>query len=720
MRFRADIEGLRAVAVALVVFNHLDLLGFSGGYVGVDIFFVTSGYLITSLLVAEYRKNAASSVGFGWISLPAFYFRRARRILPVALLVLIVTVIASYLMFNSARASEVFRDALWSAIFASNFHFMSVSTDYFQQGFSASPLQHFWSLAVEEQFYLIFPALFLLSVKIHGLSLFGFKLWWNRRLIVMIALIVSGSFMWSIIATNASPQSAYFSSLTRAWQLGIGALLALLLSSATFELPQRFKQILGLGGLSLICVSALLFDDQTPFPGFMGLIPSLGAASFIAAGHGNGTSPISSKILGVYPFRFVGKISYSVYLWHWPLIVLGGFKFPELLENNLYKTYLCLFLVVISTASYFLVEKPFRQISVPESFEVNSKLRASKNFSFKDFSFKYIAVVIVAALTLSFVTFVYFAKPKSQLTQEQISAFENEQLRLSQPSENLSSGEENDNYSDLLKLWQQKLSDGLSLTKIPQDIKPPLSAQSGQAPGEWAGCLNSQIPSCTSGDLKAEKTAVVVGDSYGSSIFPMVTESLDKSNWKVVGIFRGQCMVSDVVPIINGKKDNECAKFRQKWFSYLRDTKPDLVILADNSDVSISLPANYPNELEFWQIRLEESLKLITSASKNVVYFTSPPRQKALRDCVLADGSIGVGCVGKGSTRNTKRQVAGAVTQSFGGKFIDSREWVCVFQGCPAIVESVAVYVDGTHMSRKFALALAPLFRAWLIKESIG
>jgi len=719
MKFRFDIEGLRAVAVTIVVFNHLNVAGFSGGYVGVDMFFVISGFLITSILIDEYVRNAASSAGFGWISLTAFYFRRARRILPVAFLVLSTTVLISYISFNSVRAGEVVRDALWSALFVSNIHFMSISTDYFQQGFSVSPLQHFWSLAVEEQFYLVFPALFLFCVKIHGLSIFGVKLWWNQRLIVMVSLVVSASFFWSIISTNASPQSSYFSSFSRAWQLAIGALLALLLNSSTFELPQRIKQVLGVVGLCLIGISIFFFTSQTPFPGFMALIPTLGTASLIAAGHGQGTSPISSKILGLYPFRFIGKISYSVYLWHWPLIVFGEFKFPELLDSNLYRIYLCLFLLMISTASYFLIEKPCRKLSVPESFEITSKMRAAEGFEVKALSLRYIAGVIVAALTLSFVTFLYFAKPSGQVTQEQLIAFEKQQVPLSESNKNLSSGIENENYSKLMSVWQQKLSSGLSIVKIPQDLKPPLSAQSGQAPGEFEGCLKSLIPSCTSGAPDAGKTAVVIGDSYSSSIFPMVTEGLNKTDWRVIGIFRGACMIADVVPINNGKKDNECAKFRQKWFTYLKDTKPDLVILADNFDVSISTPSNYPSELEFWETRLEESLKLITSASKNVVYFTAPPSQKALKDCVLADGSIGVGCVGKGSARNTKRQVAGSVSQSFGAKFIDTREWLCVFQGCPAIVENVAVYVDGSHISRQFALSLAPLFRSWLVKEKI-
>jgi peptidoglycan/LPS O-acetylase OafA/YrhL len=139
MKHRSDIEGLRAIAVVLVILNHLDIPGFSGGYIGVDIFFVISGFLITSLLTYEYSENAAKSVGLGWISLRAFYFRRAKRILPVALLVLFATTIASYIIFNSVRAGTVANDAVWAAFFLSNFHFMAGVTDYFQQGFSVSP-----------------------------------------------------------------------------------------------------------------------------------------------------------------------------------------------------------------------------------------------------------------------------------------------------------------------------------------------------------------------------------------------------------------------------------------------------------------------------------------------------------------------------------------------------------------------------------------------------
>jgi hypothetical protein len=200
----------------------------------------------------------------------------------------------------------------------------------------------------------------------------------------------------------------------------------------------------------------------------------------------------------------------------------------------------------------------------------------------------------------------------------------------------------------------------------------------------------------------------------------MVTNALGESEWKVIGIFRGQCMIADVVPIVKGKINNECSNFRRNWFNYIKSTKPDLILLADNFDTGFSIPTNGSTALGYWQTKLGESLKIITSSSKNVIYFTAAPTVKALKDCVIANGEIGQGCVGKASARNTKRQIAAGVADKYGARSIDSREWTCVFQGCPTIVGNIAVYTDGFHFTRQFAVTLAPLFRAWLSKEGIG
>ena len=269
MKFRPDIEGLRAVAVTLVLLAHLGVSGFKGGFVGVDIFFVISGYLITGLITAEFAKKEALEPKSGWVSLRAFYFRRVKRIIPVSFFILTVTTIASFILLNSIRAKEVLNDSIWAALFGANIHFIRIATDYFQQGAATSPVQHYWSLAVEEQFYLVIPALFILAVNIIRLRIIPTRASWKFRIRFLFSLIVLLSFIWSIVATSSSPASAYFSSLTRAWELGVGALLAV----GTFERPSRIKSryllLFALAGIALFAFSTLAFSASVS----VGMVP---------------------------------------------------------------------------------------------------------------------------------------------------------------------------------------------------------------------------------------------------------------------------------------------------------------------------------------------------------------------------------------------------------------------------------------------------------------
>ena len=207
MKFRPDIEGLRAIAVTLVILSHLEITGFKGGFVGVDIFFVISGYLITGLITSEFAKKESAQPGTGWVSLRTFYFRRVKRIVPASFLVLTATTIASFLLLNSIRAKAVLNDSIWAALFGANIHFIRIATDYFQQGAATSPVQHYWSLAVEEQFYLIVPALFILAINLTRFKFLPSTIGWKFRIRTMFSLIVLSSFIWSIFATSSSPAS---------------------------------------------------------------------------------------------------------------------------------------------------------------------------------------------------------------------------------------------------------------------------------------------------------------------------------------------------------------------------------------------------------------------------------------------------------------------------------------------------------------------------------
>jgi peptidoglycan/LPS O-acetylase OafA/YrhL len=268
--FRPDIEGLRAVAVLAVVLFHAGVLGIRGGYVGVDIFFVLSGFLITGLLLREQQR-------LGSVSLPAFYARRARRILPAATFVLIATVLATYYLLGTIRGAVTALDGRWTAAFAANLRFAIQGTDYFGRRLAPSPLQHYWSLAVEEQFYLVWPALLLLTAKVgRGLAL-------RSKLAALLAVIVISSFGWSVVETRTDPVWAFFSPFTRAWELGIGGLLALGTTRLRL-LPNRLAPWLSWAGLFAVLLSFVLLTGRTAFPGYAAALPVLGTALVVIAG----------------------------------------------------------------------------------------------------------------------------------------------------------------------------------------------------------------------------------------------------------------------------------------------------------------------------------------------------------------------------------------------------------------------------------------------------
>jgi peptidoglycan/LPS O-acetylase OafA/YrhL len=344
--FRPDVEGLRAVAVVLVVLFHAGLSWFPGGYVGVDVFFVISGFLITGLLLREHEQK-------GTVSIKGFYARRARRILPAAMLVIILTVLASYFIQNFIQYAKVAQDGRWTALFAGNIHFAHVGAGYFQKSQAPSPLEHFWSLAVEEQFYFVWPALVLLA------SLLFVRVPLRWRVMGIAAAATAASFVWSVIQTGSAPTWAYFSPFTRAWELGMGALAATLVPQLT-RLPRYLGAVFAYAGLAAIAISAVWYTSTTPFPGKAALLPVLGAVGVIAGG-ASGTG--ATHLLGLRPIRSVGRVSFGWYLLHYPpMIILTGalWLHPLSVEEDL----------LIAAASlagayvmYAIIERPIRRSS---------------------------------------------------------------------------------------------------------------------------------------------------------------------------------------------------------------------------------------------------------------------------------------------------------------------------------------------------------------------
>jgi len=337
--FRSDIEGLRAISILVVVFYHAKSPLFSGGFVGVDVFFVISGFLITGLLLREMER-------FQRVDLLAFWARRARRLLPNALLVLTTTLLITAAVFPFTQRQTTAYDIIAALLYFSNYRFAERSVDYFDQEAGSTPVLHFWSLSVEEQFYVVWPLLLL------GLAWFS-KGHSDRRAIWALSSIAFASFACSLFWMSKSQPHAFFHTEARIWQLAVGALLAAT-HGRIVRLSPIFHSLLGWIGLSGIVASVILLDDRVAYPGFWALIPVMSTAAVIAGGSAGKLSP--KIVLGLAPFQWLGRRSYSVYLWHWPLMIILPYAVPGLPH------FVAIVLVIpIAAAAFSFVEEPIRR-----------------------------------------------------------------------------------------------------------------------------------------------------------------------------------------------------------------------------------------------------------------------------------------------------------------------------------------------------------------------
>lgn len=337
--YRADIDGLRAIAVLSVVLNHAGIALFPGGFIGVDIFLVISGYLITSIIMRE--------INAGKFSLVKFYERRIRRIYPALFAMLAFTVIATMLLYNAQNLRDFGKSLIATTFFFSNIHFWT-ETGYFERPAQLKPLLHTWSLAVEEQFYIFFPLLML-----------GLARYVKPRIAQILTGIAILSFSLDLFTLQSDASGAFYFAHLRAWELLIGGILALNPFPTKTNLSVRnFLSLLGLG---MTLAPIFLYTSNTAFPGFAAALPVLGAALIIYSGIED--FPFVSKLLSVAPLVFIGQISYSLYLWHWNLIVFGKYyAIKSLTPQEMFGLLLVIF--IISILSWHFVEKPFREKSI--------------------------------------------------------------------------------------------------------------------------------------------------------------------------------------------------------------------------------------------------------------------------------------------------------------------------------------------------------------------
>lgn len=333
--YRADVDGLRAVAVLVILLFHAEIAPFAGGFVGVDIFFVISGYLITRLILADMDR--------GGFSLVTFYKRRVRRLFPALFAMLAVTLAVGTLLLLPRDLASVGRNITGTTLFVSNFFFWA-QAGYFEGDAHYKPLLHTWSLAVEEQYYIVYPLLLMMLRR------------WLPHAIrpVLIGLTIL-SFLSAVLMMQVDPTAAFYLTPFRAWELLLGALIVLHVFPA---LSSRWAEVLSLCGMILILGSVLLYSDLTPFPGISALMPCVGSALILYAGeHGR---PMINRFLALKPVVFIGLISYSVYLWHWPIFVYV--RYYEIAELTTLQSFgVLLFTLAVGALSWRYIEMPFRE-----------------------------------------------------------------------------------------------------------------------------------------------------------------------------------------------------------------------------------------------------------------------------------------------------------------------------------------------------------------------
>ena len=704
--FRLDVEGLRGLAVALVVLFHANLLGLAGGFIGVDVFFVISGFLITGLLLREREAT-------GRIGMLQFYARRARRLLPAAIVVLIVTLVVALNVVAPLDRPAVGLDGAAAALSLANIRFALASGDYFSVVSTPSPFLHFWSLAVEEQFYLVWPAIILIVARGGSARL---------RTGAALAAIVVGSFALSVIVTEVAANWAFYSLPTRAWELGIGGLLAV--GSRTLgRVPGRLVGIAGWVGLGAIAAAAMAFDSTLPWPGVAAAVPALGTAAVIAGG----SAPLGpGRLLAIAPLRLLGKISYSLYLVHWPILVLGPIVIGAEMDAA-GRAALAVLAVGAAIVSWACIETPFRR-GLPS---LNRGPRRTLSLGLSAM----LAVVVVATPSFGG-TLAADPGTSAPLPTQGDEPWpsedpwpsdepgQSEEPFPEDPSSPAPSIDPTAQPSDpaspnpTATPAPAKPRDVATHGRLPADVKPALGlARTDEERLRADGCLAfEQVvvpPDCVYGDAKGAFTVALVGDSHAAHWFPALERLARHEGWRVVTFVKVACPFI-AMPVRNlalKREYRECAAFNEATIARLARIKPDLTL------VSMSRLAIRPVRAEDDTVDAKAAsvARMVGRLSGPVALIVDTPY--AGRDvpaCLSAHQSDVDACAIQKATAFTEHLsgVERAAAAASGAKLINMTSRICIEDPCPVVVNGMIVFRDIGHLTATFSRSLAPALGA--------
>ncbi|WP_193045111.1 acyltransferase family protein [Mycolicibacterium baixiangningiae] len=678
--FRTDIEGLRAVAVLAVVLYHAGMPGLSGGFVGVDVFFVVSGFLITGLLWREVASGEGVRLG-------AFYAARARRLLPAAALVLVATAVGAVLLLPPLQARGVLGDAIAGALYVGNYRFAIQGTDYLATT-DPSPLQHYWSLGVEEQFYLVWPVLIVGTAWAIGRR-FGASA--TRSVLpyaAVLAAVAAGSYAVSVAWTHDWPSWAFFSLPTRAWELAVGGLIALGLGWWRRLAPVAAAAV-GWTGLALIVVACTRATAATPFPGTAAL-PVAGTALVIVAGCATPNLGVGRLLSKPVP-RALGRVSYSWYLWHWPVLILAPALFgTELgLASRLAMVVISLGLAILTL---HLVENPAR-------FATALRGSAMRSLALGGIA---TAAVVCAAIVL------LIARP---IPNGDGPAATPAALSAPAPSATVADPAARTPREQV----QAAVAASADMRRVPADLSPPLGAVT--KPEVFVnGCVLSwrdvDQPDCVSGDPAGSVRVALVGDSHAAMWQPALETVADQQRWRLETMSKVTCPLMEL-PITSpylGRTFSECEQWRADVLARLESERPQLIVvdMSRRYGADFGFTAYDPAWLD-GLTRLVSRLRATGAAV--LVLGPVPDPLSTAPSCVSGHMDDVLACSPARPEAVNDNGIAAeaAAVRSAGGSYADLTDLFCTVQRCPVIVGNTLVYRDDNHITGEYAQWLAPV-----------
>lgn len=665
--FRLDIQALRALAVLLVVVGHAWPTRLPGGYVGVDVFFVISGFLITSHLLKELAAQ-------GRIRLAHFYARRVRRLLPAAFLVLAVSLIAVFVWLPPDRWARNAAEIAASAGYVENWVLAALSVDYSAVNASASVAQHYWSLSVEEQFYLVWPWLL-----IAGAALVFRKRQLRARIVTIIGALVALSFTASLLSTALTPQPAYFQTFTRAWEFGVGALVALL----ALQLHVATRWALSFAGWAAIGASAVLFTATTPMPGAAALLPVLGTAAVLVAGTDANRPPLH-HVVGLWPVQWLGKISYSLYLWHWPVIVI----LPFVIGHDLTFAWRVMAVIVsifAAVLTFLLVESPAQRAA---------GWSTSNRRTF-------------AAMALGMVL-VFGAATGVGLSGSSLTAAASARAMPTGPC-----------------------AGPMSLVNTSECGSPrggPIETVMSEDNAYYAGdpacsgldelMVRDKVTTAHCDFSPGEPTATVwiVGDSHAEQWKPVIFALARERDWDVTYSLLGGCAVSDAAwtgfrSIATASAQADCRTWSADVITAVTEAAPDYVFTSQAAPQQFADDGSGRSAFDQFVDGFTTAWSGWQSAGITVVPIIDAPLNGRVRsaDCVTLNAMTPGECDRpRSEALPADPQLAAANNTSLSP--LDMTDTFCDADVCWAAAGGIPVYFDADHLNRAYTLAMLPLF----------